>query len=133
MDDITQIIPGVETVQVTPDLYERKETATNATDTMMKASSIASLGGCDTEPTRVTNIQSASTMTPSNLPLPSRDQCYALTDEQCCKIQEHRDPHGQRANADWEGPYQCELVRHYMAMLSFKQVADAMQPRLEWS
>jgi hypothetical protein len=72
-------------------------------------------------------------MGPSALPLPSKDQCYALSDEQCRKIQEHRDPHGRRANADWESPYQCELVRHYMAMLSFKQVEDVMKPRLEWS
>jgi len=72
-------------------------------------------------------------MASSGLPLPTRDQCYALTDEQCRKIQEHRDPEGRRANADWERPYQPELVRHYMAMLSFKQVEDAMKSRLEWS
>lgn len=72
-------------------------------------------------------------MAPSSLPLPSREQCYTLTDDQCRKIQEHRDPHARRTNADWEGPFQAELIRHYMAMLSFKQVEEAMKPRLEWS
>ena len=144
VDNITQTIPWLESVQVTPDLYERKETVTNATD-MMNVSSVVSSEGRETGPTRVTNPQPAGTMAPSyllsfdhpllsfGLPLPSIDQCYSLTDEQCRKIQEHRDPHGRRVNADWEGPYQGELIRHYMAMLSFKQIEDSMMPRLGWS
>lgn len=69
----------------------------------------------------------------TSLPLPSKEQCYALSDKQCRDIQEHQDPKGLRANSEWEMEYQPELVRHYMNMLSFKQVEDVMKPRLEWS
>jgi hypothetical protein len=72
-------------------------------------------------------------MPSTNLPMPTKDQCYALSDEQCHKIQERRDPGGVRVNSDWEPAYQAELLRHYMAMLSFKQIEDAMKSRLDWS
>ncbi|KAG9249065.1 hypothetical protein BJ878DRAFT_537670 [Calycina marina] len=72
-------------------------------------------------------------MASPNLPLPSREQCYALSDEQCRRIQGYRDPEGIRTNPEWEVEYQPELIRHYMNMLSFKQIEDAMKTRLEWS
>ena len=72
-------------------------------------------------------------MASPNLPLPSREQCYALSDEQCRRIQGYRDPEGTRTNPEWEVEYQPELIRHYMNMLSFKQIEDAMKTRLEWS
>ncbi|KAH8587050.1 hypothetical protein B0O99DRAFT_694901 [Bisporella sp. PMI_857] len=66
-------------------------------------------------------------------PLPTGDQCYALTDNQCRSILKYRDPNGMRTNPDWEQEHQAELVRHYMRMLSFKQIEDIMRPRLTWS
>ncbi|KAE8441881.1 hypothetical protein EG329_004237 [Mollisiaceae sp. DMI_Dod_QoI] len=72
-------------------------------------------------------------MTSRNGLLPSRDQCYALTDEQCYKILELRDPRGIRANKDWEALHQPELIRHYMYMRSFPQIEQLMKSKLDWS
>lgn len=70
------------------------------------------------------------TMASSNWPLPSKEQCLALSDEQCRKIQEHLDPNGIRINKDWELEHQPELVRLYMRLLSFNKIADAMASKI---
>ncbi|KAF8862974.1 hypothetical protein BDZ45DRAFT_146019 [Acephala macrosclerotiorum] len=72
-------------------------------------------------------------MTTRNSLAPSRDQCYALTDEQCYRILELRDPRGIRANKDWEALHQPELIRHYMYMRSFPQIEQLMKSKLDWS
>lgn len=72
-------------------------------------------------------------MAPSGLPLPSKDQCFALSDEQCQKILLHRDPDDTRANKTWEFVHQPELVRLYMTRISFPQIRDYMKSKLDYS
>lgn len=72
-------------------------------------------------------------MASRHLPLPTEEQCYGLSDDQCRLIQEYQDPHGRRTNRDWEISHQGELIRYYMLMLSFKQMEDNMRPRLTWT
>ncbi|RKF81621.1 hypothetical protein GcM3_033010 [Golovinomyces cichoracearum] len=72
-------------------------------------------------------------MTPKNLFLPSLEQCISLTDEQCHFIMKLRDPENIRVQKNWERAYQPELIRQYMTMRSFTQIAQIMRPRLEWS
>lgn len=70
-------------------------------------------------------------MEPPSFPLPTQEQCYALTDEQCRMILQYRNPN-KMMNSDWEEESQAELVRLYMTMKSFKSVEDAMKSRLDW-
>ncbi|TVY31479.1 hypothetical protein LSUB1_G008903 [Lachnellula subtilissima] len=72
-------------------------------------------------------------MAPPGLPLPSKEQCFALTDEQCHKILLHRDPDDARANKTWELLHQPELVRLYMTRISFPQIRDYMKSKLDYS
>ncbi len=65
--------------------------------------------------------------------LPTREQCFALTDEQCRKIMDLLDEKGIRARKDWEYELQPELVRLYMTMWSFPIIETYMKPKLEWS
>lgn len=65
--------------------------------------------------------------------LPSLEQCLALTDEQCHLIMNLRDPEGIRAQKNWELAHQAELIRQYMTMRSFTQIAQIMRSKLEWS
>ena len=65
--------------------------------------------------------------------LPTKDQCFALTDEQCRKIQDDLDPDGTRPQKSWELQYQPELIRLYMTGMSFPQIESTMTPRLTWS
>ncbi|KAF4626646.1 hypothetical protein G7Y89_g11509 [Cudoniella acicularis] len=69
---------------------------------------------------------------PSCPPLPTKDQCFALSDSQCHKILLHRDPDNSRANKNWELVHQPELVRLYMTMISFPQVRDHMKTKLDY-
>jgi len=64
--------------------------------------------------------------------LPSKDQCLALTDEQCRRIQAEVDPYGIRASKNWEFAHQPTLIRLYMTAMSFPQIADAMKDKLSW-
>lgn len=61
-------------------------------------------------------------------PLPTRDQCLALTDYQCYQILCYGDPMGTSANQNWEGSYQTKLVRFYMSGMSLPQIRDSMKP-----
>jgi hypothetical protein len=70
-------------------------------------------------------------MASSNWPLPTKEQCLALTDEQCRKIQQLCDPNGTRINKDWELVYQPTLVRLYMSLLSFTKIQAAMASKIE--
>jgi len=72
-------------------------------------------------------------MATKNPLLPTKEQCFALTDEQCRKIQEILDPDGIRFQKGWELDYQPELIRLYMTGISFPQIESAMMPRLTWS
>jgi len=65
--------------------------------------------------------------------LPTKDQCFALTDEQCRRIQDILDPDERRLQRDWELKHQPELIRLYMTGMSFPQMESAMTPRLIWS
>ncbi|KAI1002938.1 hypothetical protein K3495_g5268 [Podosphaera aphanis] len=44
-----------------------------------------------------------------------------------------RDPEGVRAQKNWELPHQAELIRQYMTLRSFTQIAQIMRTKLEWS
>ncbi|SZE99302.1 unnamed protein product [Blumeria hordei] len=72
-------------------------------------------------------------MTRKNYLLPTLEQCFALSDETCRQIMELRDPKGVRAQKNWELTHQPELIRQYMTMRSFTQIAQIMRSRLEWS
>jgi len=72
-------------------------------------------------------------MATKNPLLPTKEQCFALTDEQCRKIQEILDPDGIRFQKGWELDYQPELIRLYMTGISFPQIEFAMMPRLTLS
>ena len=72
-------------------------------------------------------------MTSKNLQLPSEEQCCALTDEQCRRIQAEVDPLDMRAYKTWELKHQPDLIRLYMTGKSFPLIADAMKSELEWS
>lgn len=72
-------------------------------------------------------------MASKNPLLPTKDQCFALTDEQCRKIQDVLDPDGTRPQKSWELQYQPELIRLYMTGMSFPQIESTMTPRLTWS
>jgi hypothetical protein len=63
--------------------------------------------------------------------LPSEEQCLALTDEQCHRIQAELDPQNVRAYKIWEVKHQPHLIRLYMTGKSFPLIADAM--KLDWS
>lgn len=65
--------------------------------------------------------------------LPTQEQCFALTDEQCKRIQHIRDPEGTRNYKNWELQHQMELIRLYMTMLSFPHIEQAMRSKLDWS
>jgi len=65
--------------------------------------------------------------------LPTKDQCFALTDEQCRRIQDILDPDERRFQRGWELKHQPELIRLYMTGMSFQQMVSAMTPRLTWS
>jgi hypothetical protein len=71
---------------------------------------------------------------PTSPPLPTREQCFSLSEAQCHKILLHRDPNNTRANKNWELVHQPELVRLYMTMISFPQIRDSMKQNLDyWS
>jgi hypothetical protein len=72
-------------------------------------------------------------MTSKNPLLPSEEQCRALTDEQCHRIQAEVDPRNERAYKAWELKHQPTLIRLYMTGKSFPLIADAMKYKLEWS
>jgi hypothetical protein len=72
-------------------------------------------------------------MTSRNPLLPSEEQCLALTDEQCHRIQAEVDPRDERAYKTWELKYQPTLIRLYMSGKSFPAIADAMRYNIEWS
>ncbi|KAH8669490.1 hypothetical protein BGZ60DRAFT_36270 [Tricladium varicosporioides] len=74
-------------------------------------------------------MASANTSCP---PLPTKDQCFALSDGQCHRILLHRDPDNSRANKNWELVHQPELVRLYMTMVSFPQIRDHMKTKLDY-
>jgi hypothetical protein len=65
--------------------------------------------------------------------LPTRDQCLALTDAQCRRIQDVLDPDGMRYQKYWESNHQPELIRLYMTGMSFPQIKSEMTPKLDWS
>jgi len=65
--------------------------------------------------------------------LPTQEQCYALTEEQCRRIQDIRDPDGTRNYKNWEAQHQTELIRLYMTMLSFPHIEQQMRTKLDWS
>lgn len=65
--------------------------------------------------------------------LPTKDQCLALTDDQCRRIQNFLDPYHQRIQKDWALEYQPVLIRLYMTRMSFYEIASLMTPRLIWS
>jgi hypothetical protein len=74
-------------------------------------------------------------MASNSLPLPSEDQCLALTDEQCFKILEYYDPYdpkGLRAYTNWGLAHQPELVRLYMARLPFPRIEFRMSTKPKW-
>jgi hypothetical protein len=64
--------------------------------------------------------------------LPSKDQCLALTEQQCRRIQAEVDPNDERASKNWEYTHQSTLIRLYMTAMSFPQIADAMKDKLPW-
>lgn len=72
-------------------------------------------------------------MASRTLEIPSQEQCFALSDDQCRQIQEFRDPDGSRNYKNWELDHQPELIRLYMTMLSFPHIEQAMKMRLDWS
>jgi hypothetical protein len=59
------------------------------------------------------------------------EQCLALSDKQCRKIQQLCDPDGTRLNKDWELAHQPTLVRLYMSLLSFNKIQTAMESKIE--
>jgi len=67
------------------------------------------------------------------LEIPTQEQCSALTDEQCRRIQELRDPDGVRNYKNWELENQPDLIRLYMTMQSFPHIEQAMRAKLDWS
>ncbi|POS87372.1 hypothetical protein EPUL_002673 [Erysiphe pulchra] len=71
--------------------------------------------------------------TNDTFPLPSLAQCESLTDEQCRKIMDYQDPEGIRAQKGWEPSHQPELIRQYMTMRSFTQIAERMKSKVDWS
>jgi len=58
---------------------------------------------------------------------PSSNQCLALTDEQCRRIQELVDPDGIRNQKDWETKLQPQLIRLYMTGKSFPLIEFEMK------
>jgi hypothetical protein len=78
---------------------------------------------------------SSNTLVPArrNPALPTKKQCFALTDEQCRTVQALVDPDGKRLQRNWEFEYQPELIRLYMTGMSFPRIQSAMAPRLTWS
>jgi hypothetical protein len=70
-------------------------------------------------------------MASSNWPLPTKEQCLALSDEQCRKIQQLLDPDGTRINKDWELVHQPTLVRLYMSLLSFTKIQAVMESKID--
>lgn len=68
-----------------------------------------------------------------HLLLPTKDQCFALTDEQCRRIQDILDPDEGRFQRGWELKHQPELIRLYMTGMGFPQIESTMTPRLTWS
>ncbi|CAG8960547.1 hypothetical protein HYFRA_00008267 [Hymenoscyphus fraxineus] len=73
-----------------------------------------------------------ATPNPPSPPLPTREQCFSLSEAQCHKILMHRDPNNERANKNWELVHQPELVRLYMTMISFPQIRDYMKQKLDY-
>lgn len=71
--------------------------------------------------------------TNETFPLPNLAQCEGLTDEQCRKIMSFQDPEGIRAQKGWEPTHQPELIRQYMTMRSFTQIAERMKSKVDWS
>jgi hypothetical protein len=65
--------------------------------------------------------------------IPTQEQCFALSDQQCRRIQDLRDPEGVRNYKNWELQHQPELIRLYMTMLSFPHIEQAMKSKLDWS
>ena len=65
--------------------------------------------------------------------LPTKDQCFALTDEQCRRIQDILDPDESLFQRGWDLKFHPELIRLYMTGMSFQQMVSAMTPRLTWS
>jgi hypothetical protein len=72
-------------------------------------------------------------MTSMNPLLPSKDQCLALSEQQCRWIQAEIDPTDTRAFKGWEFAHQPTLIRLYMTAMSFPQIADAMKHKLAGS
>jgi hypothetical protein len=70
-------------------------------------------------------------MASMHLPLPTEEQCRALSDEQCLQIQQFLDPAGVRINKDWELEHQPTLVRLYMSLLSFNKIEAAMGLKID--
>jgi len=64
-------------------------------------------------------------------PLPSWNQCFALTDHQCHQILCYRDPTGTRAEKDWIHQDR-RLVRLYMTRMSSPQIREFMESSSRW-
>jgi hypothetical protein len=74
----------------------------------------------------------AQVQVPPSVLLPTNDQCMALTDEQCFRLLELRDPKGEALNRNWALHHEPELVRLYMSMISFPQIEQRMRSKLDW-
>jgi hypothetical protein len=85
------------------------------------------------QPYKLIASTDSGTIYSRNLPLPTQDECYALSDDECRLIQQYQDPYSERIYKEWEPKYQAELVRHYMRMLDFNQIEAAMKPTLVWT
>jgi len=57
----------------------------------------------------------------------------SLTDEQCRRIQNILDPDGIRTYKYWAIEYQPELIRLYMSLESFPDIATTMRGKMDWS
>jgi tetratricopeptide (TPR) repeat protein len=58
---------------------------------------------------------------------PTREECLAISDEQCQSILQNRDPNTSKTYKDWELPHQTHLVRLYMTRMSFPEIKECMK------
>jgi tetratricopeptide (TPR) repeat protein len=57
---------------------------------------------------------------------PTREECLALSDEQCQSILQKRGPNTSTTSKDWELLHQLHLVRLYMTRMSFPEIKECM-------
>lgn len=62
--------------------------------------------------------------------LPTEEECFSLTNEECIRILDIVDPDGFRAQRNWELGHQPQLIRLYMTMQSFLQIERFMRSEL---